>query len=400
MRLRSSKPGFTLVELLVVIAIIGVLIALLLPAVQAAREAARRMSCQNQLKQIGLGIQNYHDTHQEWIPINFGPNSVTGSGVLQPQTMYGGQSTDNGKGWIAGVLPFIENQNLWNKIFQNQNTTLIMSGRQSNPLLTDLNGGISDSVNLGVVGNRANPTIPETVIKTFLCPSDGTNGKGLLPNRVGPDGNTVTGYTTGIVAVTNYKGVAGNLHNTGSVTLDGRGAMAMPAQMLTAPTGGINVAASPAQNALVAAYPPMQGRWASMTNYDALDRGNGLFPANLDSNTQNYSGIATCTDGTSRTFAVGEVIPAWNLWTWWYNWDGVSATTGIPLNWGKGIMAPDQGGYADTRNVSYGFHSRHPGGAQFAMLDGSVQFVVDRIDFNIYRALGSMNGAEAANLPQ
>jgi prepilin-type processing-associated H-X9-DG protein len=170
--------------------------------------------------------------------------------------------------------------------------------------------------------------------------------------------------------------------------------------MLTAPTGGINVAASPAQNALVAAYPPMQGRWASMTNYDALDRGNGLFPANLDSNTQNYSGIATCTDGTSRTFAVGEVIPAWNLWTWWYNWDGVSATTGIPLNWGKGIMAPDQGGYADTRNVSYGFHSRHPGGAQFAMLDGSVQFVVDRIDFNIYRALGSMNGAEAANLPQ
>jgi len=129
------------------------------------------------------------------------------------------------------------------------------------------------------------------------------------------------------------------------------------------------------------------------------DRGNGLFPANYDSNTQNYSGIATCTDGTSRTFAVGEVLPMWNLWTYWYGWDAVSATTGIPLNYGKGIYAGDQGGYADTRYINYGFHSRHPGGAQFGMLDGSVQFVVDRIDFNVYRCLGSMNGAESANLP-
>src|SRR5438876_6065987 len=91
---RGRLPrGFTLVELLVVIAIIGVLVALLLPAVQAAREAARRMRCQNNLKQIGIACHNFHDATGE-LPRAFSPTT--------------------GLSWHVDILPYIELGNLYN----------------------------------------------------------------------------------------------------------------------------------------------------------------------------------------------------------------------------------------------------------------------------------------------
>lgn len=88
------KHGFTLVELLVVIAIIGILVALLLPAVQAAREAARRTECNNKLKQIGIAIHNYHDTYKSF-PFGKGPSYVGAAGYARWSTH-------------ALILPFIE----------------------------------------------------------------------------------------------------------------------------------------------------------------------------------------------------------------------------------------------------------------------------------------------------
>src|SRR3972149_9926070 len=96
--------GFTLVELLVVIAIIGTLTALLLPAIQAAREAARRMSCSNNLKQIGLALHLYHDTFLRW------PAGWQG---YDPVTRGDNWLGDPGWGWSAAILPYLEQKNVY-----------------------------------------------------------------------------------------------------------------------------------------------------------------------------------------------------------------------------------------------------------------------------------------------
>lgn len=96
----ANRPAFTLVELLVVIAIIGILVGLLLPAVQAAREAARRMQCSNNFKQIGLAVHNYESTFKR-IPSGFSSFLLTG---------------EPGWGWGAALLPFMEGTNVYNSI--------------------------------------------------------------------------------------------------------------------------------------------------------------------------------------------------------------------------------------------------------------------------------------------
>ena len=96
--MQRTRQGFTLVELLVVIAIIGILVGLLLPAVQAAREAARRMSCSNNLKQIGLALHNYESAHKKWPPSRI---SLTSPTIFQ-------------QSWASMILPYIEQVNMHN----------------------------------------------------------------------------------------------------------------------------------------------------------------------------------------------------------------------------------------------------------------------------------------------
>ena len=100
----QQRRGFTLVELLVVIAIIGVLVALLLPAVQYAREAARRVQCASNLRQIGIGIHNFHDV-MKVAP----PGGVTGNVLKDPHTRFSIPAGLN-HGWAVFVLPFMEGQ--------------------------------------------------------------------------------------------------------------------------------------------------------------------------------------------------------------------------------------------------------------------------------------------------
>lgn len=159
---QKQRPGFTLVELLVVIAIIGILVGLLLPAVQAAREAARRMSCSNNFKQLGIGIHNYHAAYKQL------PTHGSGTQPGTPGPWY--RSSDYGNrhrlSMLVPILPFIEQQALWNEI--------------SNP-----NSKRTDGNTSAAVGTPTNPwpamgPTPEkiqyipwtTEVPTYRCPSD------------------------------------------------------------------------------------------------------------------------------------------------------------------------------------------------------------------------------------
>ena len=106
-RVRRRRPAFTLIELLVVLAIIGILLALLLPAVQMARESARKTQCQNNLRQIGLALHNYHDTYScypaGWIGVNVAAGTLDQAGL-------------NGWAWGSKLLPMLDQAPLYNKI--------------------------------------------------------------------------------------------------------------------------------------------------------------------------------------------------------------------------------------------------------------------------------------------
>src|SRR5262245_52837123 len=150
------KRGFTLVELLVVIAIIGVLVALLLPAVQAAREAARRMQCSNHLKQIGLALQNYHDVFNS-LPFGARARYVQTSGTAPANQRFG-------PSWYVGILPFCEQKPL---------SDLIEAASITTPDLTDLTRATS----------RVAFNVNNQKIAWMLCPSSPLPQTEILQNN-------------------------------------------------------------------------------------------------------------------------------------------------------------------------------------------------------------------------
>ncbi|NBS32073.1 MAG: DUF1559 domain-containing protein, partial [Planctomycetia bacterium] len=149
---RSTRPAFTLIELLVVIAIIGVLVGLLLPAVQQAREAARRTACSNNMKQLGLGLHNYAHNHRERLPTGW-------VGEYESGEIHGDEGL--GWGWASQILPFMEENAIYDGIDFNQ-----------------------------AIGHANNAAARVAVVSTFLCPSDsfGTN-KLFFPGDDGAGSN-------------------------------------------------------------------------------------------------------------------------------------------------------------------------------------------------------------------
>ncbi|WP_425615519.1 DUF1559 domain-containing protein [Anatilimnocola sp. NA78] len=177
MRPTISRRAFTLVELLVVIAIIGVLVALLLPAVQAAREAARRTQCSNNLKQIGIALHNYHDTFQN-LPISI---SMWSEGTAPtPQR--------NGKGWIVSILPQAEQMPLYTR-FEKYFTGDFAGGGGLNNPATECRDAM------------------KTQLKFLQCPSDPDAGKPTTNNA----------QCAFMATRTNYKGVMGD-HKMGNAS--------------------------------------------------------------------------------------------------------------------------------------------------------------------------------------
>lgn len=314
---QSSRTGFTLVELLVVIAIIGTLVALLLPAVQAAREAARRMRCSNNLKQIALALHNYEDTHKR-LP-------------------YGtpGCCTPDGSNWVVSIFPHIELTALQNKL--------------------DLGGNFKNTPqNAAAIGEV-------TRLPTFICPTDPAANKPV---------------------------VARYAHNI------------TPAHMLWYPAS-----MGPTHMDDCPFCPP--GTTPSETNYCCQGwnfgtQAGGGFPAGTFSGmfgrTAHAIRLSEVADGLSNTWMVGETLPGHCTFMGVFSQNFPTSGTGIPLGTmeDRGVGKPEEG---QKWYRSCGYKSLHPAGANFALGDASVRFVMNNIDYKLYNEIGTRAGGETAPVP-
>jgi prepilin-type N-terminal cleavage/methylation domain-containing protein/prepilin-type processing-associated H-X9-DG protein len=318
----AGRRAFTLIELLVVIAIIAVLIGLLLPAVQKVREAANRMKCANNLKQIGLGMHNYHDTF----------------GTLPPQTANNANKCCWGT-WQMAVLPFVEQDNLW-KMYVDYGT-----GRSTPAGLR-----YDQQVNLRVTSVR---------LPLFTCPSDQPS----------------------VAKTVSYQGQAYPITN----------------QNYLVNVGNIDYA---------------QGK-------DGLlpDQPTGLrFLGAPFSRTQQFR-LTDITDGTSNTLMAAEIRQGqpgsqhgdYRGLTWWGEGSGFT-TYRTPNSPGPDYIsemcvdtsenrsnAPCQTVVSSTGNGNinvFAARSRHSGGVNVLLCDGSGRFINDNVSWDVWQALGTSRGGE------
>ena len=336
-----SRRAFTLIELLVVIAIIAVLIALLLPAVQAAREAARRIQCVNNIKQLGLAIQNYHDVHNSLPPGRiWAPRP--GQGPTDFPTIFAGAQNTT---WFVLMLPMIEQTNLANSF----NFTLGSEGYSGPGLAV-------------AAGFFANSTVAATKISSFQCPSDREN---QFQINTAYAGGALSGpiFTKGNYAV-----------SWGNTNWGGQYATSLSGQYLKSAFG----------------------------------------------HSGNIS-IASITDGTSNTVFVGEVLQGsindirgvmWSVVSGGSSFmtrftpnafndylnimsggDYLDNAPGLFCSSEPAMQLPCFAGASDSTAFA-GSRSRHPGGVNVGMGDGSVRFVKNSISPLTWIGLNTISGGE------
>jgi prepilin-type N-terminal cleavage/methylation domain-containing protein/prepilin-type processing-associated H-X9-DG protein len=352
-RYRTRGSGFTLIELLVVIAIIAILIGLLLPAVQKVREAAARMSCQNNLHQMGIALHTFANNHEGQLPaamIHSGRTTKTqvANGYVRPysgpEVSYKGQpfAVYNHTGFIA-LLPYLEQGNLFNQYnYQYVNSSSVYAS-----IASEINS-------LGPDPNpNPNRLVTQTLVKTYLCPADNR------PAQVSDQPRSLTAYERDSVYRTNY------LFNTGYYTDYDRDWNQTGAQYRGA--FGNNGA-------------------ASITNMpDGTSNTIAIGESRQEKNSTAYGGYFSGT----HTAVHGRIYSTKPGGTTMENFLAYSA-----INGRTNYVLRGDTSRAGSLQYAWQFGSVHAGGANFVMCDGSVHFISNSIDPLTLQALATPDGGE------
>ncbi len=361
----SFRRGFTLIELLVVIAIIAVLIALLLPAVQSAREAARRMQCTNNLKQIGLAFANYESTNAIF-PVG-GLTLVTSIN----NATWGAEAGNNGVSWVALTLPFLEQNTVYSSI------------------------NFSTGINVNMA---AFATAWYTRLAVMSCPSDGDQQGYRNFGSGNGDGQDIAqspppppGGGTAMVPVENYLGSFGDNYCIGCNNMG-----------VTFPTETPYTSWPPTAGQPRIGWPGEQGTLLDIN----CNGGPGYTPGSLrgmfDVTTGQSVRLASVTDGTSNTIAAGEGLPAQradnNVWEFNSSANGTTVPMNYPSPQSCNVPNTDDWGTTNWASVVRtrirASRANIPADANFLFVDGSVHFLKQSINMFTYCALGSRNGGE------